>query len=394
MEFMKVIFWICIAITVYTYVGYGMIIFLLIRVKRLLSKKKAASSQNFEPEVTLLIAAYNEKEEVAKKMQNTLDLDYPPNKLTILWVTDGSTDGTPDLVRQYPQAKVEHQNTRAGKIGAINRGMKLVTTPITAFCDANTILEKESIRHIVRHFENPKVGCVAGEKRITLDSKEAASAAGEGLYWKYESTLKRWDSELYSTVGAAGELFAIRTDLFQEVEPDTLLDDFMISMRIAKKGFVIRYEPKAIASEKSSANVKEELKRKIRIAAGGLQSILRLKELLNIWNYGLLSFQYISHRVLRWTITPISLLFALMLNFIIVAIEGVSLHSLFSILLVLQLVFYLFAIVGHIFESRKIHLKLLFVPYYFFIMNYAVFLGMIRHLKGKQPVNWERARRA
>lgn len=394
MEAVKVIFWICIAIAVYTYVGYGIILYMLVKMKQLFSKKRPTTDVISDPEVTLLIAAYNEKEEIAKKMQNTLELDYPLDKLKILWITDGSTDGTPELLRQYPQVRVEHQDARAGKIGAINRGMKMVSTPITAFCDANTLLDKESIRHLVRHFENPRVGCVAGEKRIALNGKEAASAAGEGLYWKYESTLKRWDSELYSAMGAAGELFAIRSSLFQEVEPDTLLDDFMISMRIAKRGFVIKYEPRAAASEKASANVKEELKRKIRIAAGGLQSIIRLKGLLNITKYGLLSFQYISHRVLRWTITPLCLLAALILNMIVVASEGVHLYSVYTILLGLQLAFYLFALIGHIFESRKIHLKLLFVPYYFFIMNYAVILGMIRHLKRKQSVNWERAKRA
>lgn len=390
----KILFWICIGIAFYTYVGYGIVLYLMVRVKRLLAKKITSDGHTFEPEVTLLIAAYNEEKDVAVKMQNTLELDYPADKLTILWITDGSTDRTPDLLREYPQVRVEHQNIRAGKIGAINRGMTLVTTPITAFCDANTLLAKDSIRQIVRHFENPKVGCVAGEKRIALEGKEAASAAGEGLYWKYESALKRWDSELSSVMGAAGELFAIRTNLFEEVEPDTLLDDFMISMRIAKRGFIVRYEPNAVASEKASANVKEELKRKIRIAAGGLQSIVRLSALLNIFRYGLLSFQYVSHRVLRWTVTPICLLLVFVLNIIIVAAEGGSVLSLYPLLLILQLVFYVSALAGYIFESREVHLKLLFVPYYFFVMNYAVFLGFIRHLKGKQSVNWERAKRA
>ena len=149
----------------------------------------------------------------------------------------------------------------------MNRGIKFVKTPIVIFSDANTLLGKDSIMRIAQMFADPKVGCVSGEKRIFNANEEAASAAGEGIYWKYESTLKRWDAELYSAVGAAGELFAIRTELFNEVEPDTLLDDFIISLRVAMKGYKIDYDPEAYAIETASANVKEELKRKIRIAA-------------------------------------------------------------------------------------------------------------------------------
>lgn len=187
----------------------------------------------------------------------------------------------------------------------MNRGMRFVTTPLVVFSDANTLLSKDAIRRIVDLFADPTTGCVSGEKRIMTGQAESAAGAGEGIYWKYESTLKRWDAKLYSVVGAAGELFAVRTELFQEVEPDTLLDDFIVSLRIAMKGYTIQYDPEAYAMETSSANVKEELKRKIRISAGGIQSVVRLRALLNIFRYGVLSFQYISHRVLRWTLAPL-----------------------------------------------------------------------------------------
>jgi cellulose synthase/poly-beta-1,6-N-acetylglucosamine synthase-like glycosyltransferase len=237
-------------------------------------------------------------------------------------------------------------------------------------------------------FSNPKTGCVSGEKRIFNDDSEAASAAGEGLYWKYESTLKRWDAELYSAVGAAGELFAIRTELFNEVEPDTLLDDFIISLRVAMQGFKIDYDPEAYAIETASANVKEELKRKIRIAAGGIQSVVRLYPLLNIFKYRLLSFQYISHRVLRWTITPVALVLLLFAN---IALAPFS--TFFLIVLGLQILFYLSAYIGYILEDKKLKVKIFFVPYYFYIMNYAVFMGFGRYIKKSQSVNWERAKR-
>lgn len=391
---LQISFWFLLFIIFYAYAGYGMLLFLLIRIKRLLGKgKKVLTYPETEPDVTLFIAAFNEKDFVADKMKNSRELDYPADKLHIVWVTDGSDDGTPDLLRGYEGVEVHHQPERSGKIAAMNRGIKLVTTPIVVFCDANTMLGRESIRRIVRLFNDPKVGCVSGEKRIFSKEKDAAAGAGEGLYWKYESTLKKWDAELYSVVGAAGELFAIRTALYQEVEKDTLLDDFIISLRTAMAGYVIQYDPDAYAIETASANVKEELKRKIRISAGGIQSIVRLKSLLNIFKYGTLSFQYISHRVLRWSLAPLSLLLLIPINLILGCSEGLFNLGTYSILFWLQVLFYMAALLGWYLENKAIRVKALFVPYYFFIMNLSVFLGFVRYIKGSQSVNWERAKR-
>jgi cellulose synthase/poly-beta-1,6-N-acetylglucosamine synthase-like glycosyltransferase len=391
---LKITFWILLFIVFYTYIGYGILLFFLVRMKRLfLSSKKKIPDIPYEPDVTLFIAAYNERNYVEEKVKNSLKLDYPREKLHMVWVTDGSDDGTPDLLKQYEGLEVYHVPERNGKIGAMNRGMKRITSPIVVFCDANTMLGKESIRRIVKLFRNPKVGCVSGEKRILSKEKDAAAGAGEGLYWKYESTLKKWDAELYSVVGAAGELFAIRTELYREVEPDTLLDDFMISLRVAQKGYTIQYDPEAYAIESASANVKEELKRKVRISAGGIQSVIRLRSLLNIFRYGTLSFQYISHRVLRWTLAPLSLLLMLVSGLILALREGIFDFGLYSIIFWLQVIFYLSALLGWYLENRSIKIKLLFVPYYFFIMNFSVFLGFGRYLKRSQSVNWERAKR-
>jgi cellulose synthase/poly-beta-1,6-N-acetylglucosamine synthase-like glycosyltransferase len=389
MQTLQIIFWILLGIVFYTYLGYGIVLFLMIRIKRIFTKKKLVVLTNNElPDVTLLIAAYNEQDYVKAKVENTLQLNYPAEKLYQIWVTDGSNDETPERLKAYSMIEVLHRPERSGKIAAMNRGIKFVKTPIVIFSDANTLLGKDSIMRIAQMFADPKVGCVSGEKRIFNANEEAASAAGEGIYWKYESTLKRWDAELYSAVGAAGELFAIRTELFNEVEPDTLLDDFIISLRVAMKGYKIDYDPEAYAIETASANVKEELKRKIRIAAGGIQSVIRLYPLLNIFKYGILSFQYISHRVLRWTVTPVSLLLILLINVILAPYS-----NLYLILLGLQLLFYISALLGWFLENRKMKVKLLFVPYYFFIMNYAVFMGFGRYIKKSQSVNWERAKR-
>ena len=314
MEPLSLLFWILLFVVVYTYVGYGLVLFILINIKRLLKKNKEISNPFYQPEVTLFIPAYNEKDYVDQKIKNSMELDYPMNKLKIYWVTDGSDDGTNKILKKYENVQVFHKAQRKGKIHAMNRVMPKVTTPIVIFSDANTLLGKDSIKHIVQCFANQKVGCVSGEKRIFNKDKDTASGAGEGLYWKYESTLKKWDAELHSVVGAAGELFAIRTELYKEVEQDTLLDDFIISLRVAQSGYTIQYNPNAFAIESASANVEEELKRKIRISAGGIQSVTRLRSLLNIFKYRTLSFQNFSHRVLRWTLTPMSLILLIQTN--------------------------------------------------------------------------------
>ncbi len=391
MKTLELILWLSLFIIFYTYVGYGILLYLIIRIRRALGwNKKNEENPDYEPEVTLFVAAYNEKDYVDEKVKNAFSLNYPREKVKQLWITDGSDDGTPELLKKYEGVEVHHENNRGGKIGAMNRGMQFVKTPIVIFSDGNTTLGKDSIREIVRLFEDPKVGCVSGEKRIR--SKESDTAvAGEGFYWKYESTLKKWDAELYSVVGAAGELFAIRTELWQDVEKDTLLDDFIISLRIAMKGFTIQYNPNAYAIENASANVKEEQKRKIRISAGGIQSVIRLRKLLNVFRYGVLSFQYISHRVLRWTLTPLLLLLIIPVNLIMALQSGAN--PVYDWLFAGQVLFYAAALLGWFFENRKIKIKVLFIPYYFFMMNLSVFLGFRRYLRGSQTVNWERAKR-
>jgi len=202
--------------------------------------------------------------------------------------------------------------------------------------------------------------------------------------------LKKWDYALYSNVGAAGELFSIRTALYQPVESDTIIDDHMIAMRIAENGFIIAYEPDAYAMETASADVKEELKRKIRIAAGGIQSILRLKKAANPFHQPVFTFQYISHRVLRWTITPFLLILVFLLNGII---AWDTPFVFYKLLFALQVVFYLLSLTGLYFERKNIRLKILFIPYYFCIMNYAVLAGIIRYYQKNQSAAWEKSKR-
>jgi biofilm PGA synthesis N-glycosyltransferase PgaC len=384
-----VIFWVGILVVGYTYVGYGIIIYILSKLRERTNVLSSAPDEQL-PNVTLLVAAYNEADIIRKKIENTLELDYPENKLEIFFVTDGSTDQTPEIVKEYPAIQLFHSFERKGKIHAVNRVMKSVKTPIVIFCDANTDLNREAIKYIVRHYQDPTIGGVAGEKRILSKDKDNASGSGEGLYWKYESFLKKKDAEVYSIVGAAGELFSVRTELFEEPAENMIIEDFYLSMRITAKGYRFAYEPDAFAMETASASVKEEWKRKVRISAGGFQAMAKLSYLLNPFRYGILSFQYISHRVMRWTLAP------LFLPIIFIANAWLAFYRVpfYQLTMVLQVLFYGLAFLGYLLRDKKIGIKGFFVPYYFAVMNLSVYFGLNRYLRGKQSVVWEKAKRA
>ena len=387
---MEIFFLICLLIIFYTYIGYGLLLFILIKLLRWFKPVNSKTNANNTPSLTLIVAAFNEAGFIKEKIENTLLLEYPADKIEFIFITDGSSDATPEIIQSYPQIRLMHKAERAGKIAAVHRAMKEVNSEIVVFTDANTMLNKEALLFISRHYQDEKVGAVAGEKRVQID-ESADATAGEGFYWKYESALKKWDSELYSVVGAAGELFSIRTNLYEPVLSDTVLDDFMISMNIALKGYLIKYEPNAYATETSSANTKEELKRKIRIAAGGVQSMLRLKKLLWPFPHPVLTFEYISHRLLRWIIAPYLMIIVFFIN--LALINQFSVKGIYGVLFLFQLIFYVAAIAGWLFEKRSIKIKIFFIPYYFCLMNYAVIAGMIRYVFLEQSVLWEKAKR-
>jgi poly-beta-1,6-N-acetyl-D-glucosamine synthase len=386
-DVMVLLFWLGLFVITYTYIGYGIVIWMLSRFKR---KKQFHAPARELPDVTLLIAAYNEEDFIRQKIEDTLALDYPREKLSLFFVTDGSSDRTGEIVKTYPRIRHFHETPRKGKIHAVNRVMRYVKTPIVIFCDANTFLNKDAIKNMVRHYADPMVGGVAGEKRIYKKGEDNASGAGEGLYWKYESFLKRKDSEVYSVVGAAGELFSLRTELYEEPDENMIIEDFYLSLNVAAKGFRFMYEPDAVATETASASVKEEWKRKVRICAGGFQAMARLRHLLNPFRYGILSFQYISHRVLRWTLAPLFLPVIFVSN-LLLSLDG---SWFFTLTMTAQALFYTLAFLGFLCRDRKISIKGFFVPYYFCVMNFSVYAGFIRYLRGKQSVVWDKARRA
>jgi cellulose synthase/poly-beta-1,6-N-acetylglucosamine synthase-like glycosyltransferase len=387
-----VVFMICAFIVFYTYLGYGMLIYVLARWFPYKSITIPELNAQEFPAVTLFIAAYNEAEIIGEKMANSLALDYPTNRLKIFWVIDGSTDASEEILRKYTNVKVLYSPERCGKTAAINHGMAHVEDPIVVFTDANCMLNKEALKRIVKQFEDPTIGCVAGEKRIAFQQDDTVSSKGESAYWKYESFLKEKDFAYYSAVGAAGELFAIRTVYFEEMPENTLLDDFMLSMRIAQKGLRIAYTPDAYAVERGSSNMEEESKRKQRIAAGGWQSIGRLLPLLNFFVYGRLSFQYVSHRVLRWSIAPIALLVLLPISWLLAGEHGRSLINVFTVILYMQIVFYLCAVVGYLSRNQPQVSKVFFIPYYFVFMNANVLMG-IWYLINSTGGEWEKSKR-
>ena len=390
----KILFWAMLLIVFYTYIGYGILLYIIIRLKRFFRGKprEAVLPPDEElPDMTLLICAYNEEDVVAEKMKNTLAIDYPKDKFRIMWVTDGSNDHTNELLKAYPEVDIVFSPERRGKSAALKHGLRELKTRYVAFTDANTMLNPGAMKEIARQFMDPTVGCVSGEKRVMAKKDGDMAAEGEGLYWRYESTLKRWDSELYSTMGAAGELYAIDPTLVREVPDEALLDDFMMSMYVVEAGKRIAYAPDAYAQEYGSANIFEESKRKRRIAAGGLQSIWWLRRMLNPMRQPLVTFQYVSHRVLRWSVTPVAMIILLIVNGLL-SIMGAGLF--YDIILILQILFYTMALIGWL-SSRYGHKnKILYTIYYFVFMNINVFRGMAYLRTHGKSGAWEKAKRS
>jgi cellulose synthase/poly-beta-1,6-N-acetylglucosamine synthase-like glycosyltransferase len=377
---LEIPFWCLLALVGYTYVGYGLLITLLARVI-----PRAIKSGNELPTITLLIAAYNEQEIIADKIRNSLKLDYPRDRLELVVVADGSDDRTAEIAGDFAADGVRclHIRPRHGKMAALRRALALTEGEVVVFSDANTWLEPGALRYLVAPFADPSVGCVAGEKRV---QSAAGEGSGEGLYWRYESYLKSMDSRVHSVTGAAGELFAARRAVL-ELPPDSaLLDDFMISMLVARQGYRVVYEPSARAIETASPSLADDFERRARIGCGGFQSMWWLRGLLNP-RHGLLWFQYVSHRVLRWAVAPLALPLLVVLNILLLS------RWRYRVLLALQLTFYALAAIGLSAATRGKRPKLLLTPGYFVLMNGATLMGLFRYVTRTQPAAWRKATR-
>ncbi len=385
------LFWFSLSILFYCYAGYGMLLYLFNGVRRFLIRKDSHESGIELMPVTMIVAAFNEREVFEKKIANTFSLDYPPELLSFIFITDGSTDDPATILKNHPRIKHLHQPERKGKLAAIKRAMQHVQTPVVVFSDANTMLNTDAVRRLVAHYANKKVGGVAGEKKIAEQQSASAIGEAEGHYWQYESFLKKQDAGFYTVVGAAGELFSIRTDLFV-VPPDNMIcDDFIISMKVCLQGFRIGYEPGAYAVELPSASLREEQKRKIRISAGAYQAARYLVECLNVFKHPLLSFQYISRRLLRWIVCPLLLFFLFISNIIIACKFGFN--NFYTVFLTGQMLFYLLALPGWWMIRTGRKAGWLSVPFYFVFMNYCLIRGFLLFISGKHTVLWEKSLR-
>ncbi len=387
----QIVFWISCGIVFYNYAGYAMIVYLLNRFNRSKEPTFSSPEPGSAPPVAFIVAAYNEEDCINQKIINSLAQDYPKDRIRFYFITDGSTDKTMEIIRKYPSIQLLHQPERRGKSAALNRVVQQVSEDLLVISDANTILNPDATTKIIRHYKDTRIGGVAGEKKVLpAPGAKDEVGSGEGLYWKYESALKKLDSDFYSVVGAAGELFSLRKQLYIPIDHNTILDDFVLSLRAAQSGYRIRYEPEAYAMELPSFSIKDEQKRKIRIAAGGFQAIGMLLPLLAFWRTPRLSFLYISHRVLRWTLSPIGFILALLSN----AILALTIPTpLYIALFAGQLLFYGLAAAAALIPAIQ-RFKPAKLASYFVFMNISVILGFFRFLRGRQTATWEKARRA
>ena len=383
----QIIFWASLILLFYTYLGYFMLLYLWKSLVR--TNSIDVKTVDYQQVVTHIIAAYNEQEVIEKKIKNTLNLDYPKSQIRNIIVADGSDDDTVEIIKNYPDIDLFYEKDRRGKLASVNRVIPRVDSDIIIFSDANAMLSKNSISSLVAHFKDDNIGAVAGEKRVVAEVSDDAASSGESMYWKYESLIKKWESDISSTVGAAGELFAIRTQLYQSPPNHILVEDFMTTTEVLKRGYQVVYETEATASELPSKNIVEEVKRKIRISAGGIQSIPFLIPLLNVFKYGSLSIFLFSHKFLRWLVAPS----ALLLLFISSAVLLLSDQLIIKFVFWVQLIFYILALIGWILSSKSLNIRMIFWPFYFVVMHLCIVMGYKKALFGKGDVLWEKAER-
>lgn len=388
------IFWLSLFFIAYTYGGYPLVLALLAS-----KKPKPEFEKENKPSVTLLITAYNEESIISKKIENSLALDYPPEKLQILIATDGSTDQTPDIVKQYQESGVElaHHPDRNGKMAAINRTITCARGDIVVFSDANNMYAEDAIRKLVVPFSDSKVGATTGAKLIVQDGRELSNA--EGIYWKYESWIKANESRLSSCSSAVGEMLAIRRDLFNPPPTNIINDDFYQVIDLLKRDYRVIYIPNAKSFEYVSATARDEITRRSRMSAGRYQVISLSMELLP-WHRIDLIWQIVSHKYFR-LLLPFGYLGALLTNLYLVIWPQLNNSNLWFtlgyplnwLLLTLQIVFYSMALFGNLINVGGIVGKLLYVPTYLVNSNLSALHGFWGFISKKQTNLWTRVRR-
>lgn len=389
-----VVFWLSISFVVYTYIGYPLLIALLASLK-----PKSGQYEKFVPSVTLLITAYNEERIIAKRIENALALDYPNENLQILVAADGSSDQTPDIVKQYQESGVELAfiPERNGKMAAINRAMPSARGEIVVFSDANNMYSADAIRNLVSPFSDLSVGVATGTKQIVQDDRDLSNV--EGLYWKYESWIKSNESILGSCSSAVGEIFAVRRDLFRPPPKNIINDDFYQVLDLLRRGYRVVYVPEARSFEYVSATENDEIIRRTRINAGRYQAISLSLGLLP-WHRLDLVWQIISHKYFRLFL-PFGYLGALITNILLViwhqennaqSLLMVS-YPINWIFLGPQIFFYGMALIGSLAEFEGKMGKLLYIPTFLVNSNISALQGFLGFVTKRQSHIWARVRR-
>ncbi len=384
------VFWSSAAVVLYTFAVYPLLLLLLASVSQILRDVRFACTRSNRrqrtpaqtPLVSIVICAHNEEGVIQSKLGNCMRLDYPADRIEVLLGCDGCTDHTAAIAAGagMPNLKI-FELPRAGKPATLNRLLPEAGGEIVVFSDANTMFEPDAISVLARRFENPAVGCVCGELRL----HNTAGSHTEGLYWRYETLLKFYESRLNILVGANGGLYAIRRELYEPLPPGTITDDFIIAMRIRARGLKVIYDPEAVAREEASA-VRQEFRRRMRIGAGNIHALAHTWRLLSP-AAGLVAFSYWSHKVFRW-IAPAAMPVALAAAILLAAELPYGIAALLGTLTVVM------AGAGYVAEKRRVRTGLCGTVYYFYAMNLALLAGAVSYLCGRRFTIWSPTARA
>lgn len=381
----KIIFWLSITLIFHSYILYPLILFFI--------RKRYAPADDIEeaalPQVSIIIPARNEEKHISMKVKNAIGIDYPADKLEVILASDNSDDSTVQKAKEAggDRIKIVEFKERAGKLGVINRCAKIAKGELLVFTDANAMFSPYSVRRLVRHFKDKNVGCAGGAKIISQQG--GGTSANEGLYWKYESMVKRFETDLSSCAGLDGAIYMVRKSVFPFHREDKLfMDDLATTLSIIKAGYRCVYDERAMASEQSSESLRSEYTRKERIAAGALNVVLHHPSLLLPFKSAI-SFQLFSHKILRW------FTFFFMVSSLISNIYLIGRGELYVGFLFLQTVFYFLAGAGFVLSVIGGRTNPLFnMPFYFTFTNIAQFTGIMKLAAGvySQPY-WERTDR-
>jgi biofilm PGA synthesis N-glycosyltransferase PgaC len=372
----KLLFFITLGCILYSYAGYPLVLLVMGIFRR---GKKGESEQRY-PSVALIISAYNEERIIREKIENSLKLDYPRDRLRIIVASDGSIDATNEIVREYELQGVQLRafEKREGKSATLNRSVLGIEEEIIIFSDANSFYQENAIKQLVHGFMDQQVGCVVG-RLIYLDNLSYVGR-GEGIYWRYESYLNKLESRLGSVLVATGTIFAIRRELFRPVMQD-VANDFQLPAEVASQGYSVVYEPEAIAYEQSTYFCKEEFSRKRRIIVRGLTGYRHLR---GHFGGAFRTFQFISRKMLRWWVGP-------MLPLLYLSSIALIGELPFLVIFLLQTLFYLLAAVGAMLRRGVVKSRLFLVPFYFVIVNIAALAAIVTYFAGHRLSSWEKA---